>query len=102
MSLINWTIGVSVFNILVIILLVGIGDYYSSDVAIGGTDLDDYNLSAVTDLQASGSSVTASDFSMIDKLFFSLSGLPFYISFLLSIPTLIYVVIVILYIRGVN
>lgn len=93
MGITEWTVGILVFNIIVVILLIGTSDLIISN----------YNTDIIEDSNmTSTDTIDANDLNFIEKFFWSIAGLPFYISLILSIPNIIFAIVILNWIRGVN
>jgi len=103
MGLTEWTVGLGVFQILMVILLIGIGGEFKQSAVDTGTatllsdtiknqTLDDFNLITVV-----------GDFvGIVENFFFAVGGLPWWVDFLMFMPLFILIVIVFMYARGVS
>lgn len=94
MSLIKWAVGFLAFQILVVVLLIGIADAFST-ATYDDNGINDYsqNSSAVVDVDELG---------LLGRFTYSVSNIPFPFNVLTFIPTIISVVIGLAYVRGVN
>lgn len=95
MSLAKWAVGLLAFQIIIVILLIGIAPIFSDNVEY---DSDSVSASGIN----SSSAVSYSDMGLFDKFTFSVGGLPFPMNYAVFFPTIIGVVLGIMWIRGVS
>ena len=94
MALIKWISGWLLFNLLVVILLTGVGGALDSEKDVGN-----YSMNISVD---SGDSIGRSDVSFWDAFTWSIGNLPWWVDALLIMDTLLGAVMFALFIRGVN
>lgn len=94
MSLVKWAVGLIVFQMLIVVFLIGIAPMYaeatydSSDISTG-----DINSSQTFD---------NSDLGILESFTYTVSSFSWYVDFILLIPSIVSGILVLLYIRGVN
>ena len=102
MSLTNWTVGVTAYNILIIIFLISISSFYTaSDIDASEFSPDNVNVSMGAAIGDSGVAPDISQLSIFDKFAYTVTGMPWYVNVLLLLPNIIYGIIIINWVRGV-
>ena len=93
MSLTKWAVGIIVFDLLVVLLLISMGARIATE----------YNNELVQNPEYSSSdSIDISTLGFFDKISWSITGLPWYISTIMLIPNIILAIVFVGYLRGVN
>jgi len=93
MSLTKWAVGIIVFDLLVVLLLISMGTRIATE----------YNNELVQNPEYSSSdSIDISTLGFFDKISWSITGLPWYISTIMLIPNIILAIVLVGYLRGVN
>ena len=102
MTLTNWTVGVTVYNILIIIFLIGISSFYTaSDINADEFTPENANISMGASLDDAGVTPDVSQLSIFDKFAYTITGMPWWVNILLLLPNIIYGIIIINWVRGV-
>lgn len=103
MSLIKWSVGLIVFQILILILLTGVGDYYQDDVTIE-SNVHALNESVSEDAGFFGTiwNVGSGMMSVFTSITYSVANMPWWANTLMLLPGLIGVILILAFIRGVN
>jgi len=93
MSLTKWAVGIIVFDLLVVLLLISMGARIATE----------YNNELVQNPEYSSSdSIDIASLGFFDKISWSITGLPWYISTIMLIPNIILAIVLVGYLRGVN
>lgn len=94
MSLIKWAVGLLAFQIVIVILLIGIAPIFSN-ATFSDEEVVEMGFN-------SSSTIDVSDLGMFDKFSYSVDNLPFPLNYLIWFPVVIGVIIGLAYLRGVN
>ncbi len=85
-------IGLVIFQMLVVVFLVGISEKYVSD----------HNLKLIEAGFDSDDVVNFDNLDIFDKFSYTLQGLPWYIDIITFIPSVMFIILGIVWLRGVN
>jgi len=103
MGLTEWTVGLGVFQILIVILLVGVGsEFKQSAVDLGTATLISDSIKNATVSEFNLITVVGDFVGIVENFFFAIDGLPFWVDFIMFLPSLILLIIIFMYVRGVS